>query len=330
MINGIAGNGLIIIHQQFNLNLHGPARNFNLSKQWRLLFMGLSEEKKVTDKNIPGPIMTEVSSFPSMPRAAIKLRELLAEEAPSADEIESVLRSDPGLATNVLRLANSAFFGVPRKVETLKHAVTLLGVKRFAQIAVSASMNKTMDKAVEGYDLSPGELWLHSIAVSNTAEALGRQKKLAKTDDVFTPALLHDMGKLVLSQFVKEERQNIERIMSTGSPLDEAENMVLGTDHAEIGALILAKWSFPDNIVNAVRWHHHPERNNNATTKSDMTYLSNLMCQPNSGGESGVGQSAEPSVAVLERLVIKSDQYEAIASKTQSWIRKLSSTLTFD
>jgi putative nucleotidyltransferase with HDIG domain len=295
-----------------------------------VVFMAISEEKKVTDKNIPGPIMTKVSSFPSMPRAAIKLRELLAEGSPSADEIESVLRTDPGLATNVLRLANSAFFGVPRKVETLKHAVSLLGLKRFSQIAVSASMNKTMDKAVEGYDLSPGELWLHSIAVSNTAEALARQKKLAKTDDVFTPALLHDMGKLVLSEFVKEERQNLKRIMATGVSLDVAENMVLGTDHAEIGALILAKWSFPDNIVNAVRWHHNPERNENATTKSDMTYLSNLMCQPDSGGESAVDRSAGPSVAVLERLAIKSNQYEAIATKTQSWMRKLSDTLTFD
>ena len=292
--------------------------------------MALPEEKKVPDKNIPGPIMTKVSSFPSMPRAAMKLRELLAEGDVSTDEIESVLRTDPGLATNVLRLANSAFFGVPRKVETLKHAVSLLGIKRFSQIAVSASMNKTMDKAVEGYDLSPGELWLHSIAVANTAEAMARQKNLAKTDDVFTPALLHDMGKLVLSEFMKEERQNLQRIVTTGVPLDVAENMVLGTDHAEIGALILAKWSFPDNIVNAVRWHHNPERNKNATTKSDMTYLSNLMCQPGSGGESAGGQSAVPALAVLKRLAIKSNQYEAIAAKTQSWMRKLSDTLTFD
>jgi HD-like signal output (HDOD) protein len=108
--------------------------------------MELSEEKKVTQKDIPDPIMTKVSSFPSMPQAGIKLREILAKEDVSVDEIEGILRHDPGLATNVLRLANSAFFGVPRKVETLKHAVTLLGIKRFAQIAVSASMNKNMDK----------------------------------------------------------------------------------------------------------------------------------------------------------------------------------------
>ena len=292
--------------------------------------MEVSEEKEVTQKNIPDPIMTKVSSFPSMPRAAIKLRELLSKEDVSMGEIEKILRHDPGLATNVLRLANSAFFGVPRKVETLKHAVTLLGVKRFAQMAVSAGMSKTIDKAVEGYDLSPGELWLHSIAVSNTAEALARHKKLPATNDVFTPALLHDMGKLVLGPFVKEERQKIERIMATGQPLEVAEQMVLGTDHAEIGALILDGWSFPDDIVNAVRWHHEPERNKNSTTKSDMTYLSNLICQPQHYSDSAGGRSAVPAAAVLGRLGLKLDQYLKFTEKTQSWMSKLSQTLTFD
>ncbi|MFC1881279.1 HDOD domain-containing protein [Thermodesulfobacteriota bacterium] len=116
--------------------------------------MELSEEKEVTDKNMPDPIIKKVSSFPSMPRAAIKLRELLAKEDVAVDEIVEILRHDPGLATNVLRLANSAFFGVPRKVGNLKQAVTLLGVKRFAQIAVSASMSKAMETAVEGDRIS--------------------------------------------------------------------------------------------------------------------------------------------------------------------------------
>ena len=292
--------------------------------------MESNEEKEVTDNNIPDPILTKVSSFPSMPRAAMKLRELLAKDDVSMDEIEKILRQDPGLATNVLRLANSAFFGVPRKVETLKHAVTLLGIKRFAQIAVSASMSKTIDKAVEGYDLSPGDLWLHSIAVSNTAEAFAKYKKLPAANDVFTPALLHDMGKLVLGPFVNEERQKIERIMSTGQPLEVAEQMILGTDHAEIGALILDRWLFPDDIVNAVRWHHEPERNQNSTTKSDMTYLSNLICQPQGDSGSAGGRSTGPAAAVLGRLGLKLDQYVKFEEKTQSWMIKLSETLTFD
>jgi putative nucleotidyltransferase with HDIG domain len=292
--------------------------------------MELSEEKRPIKGDIPDEIMRKVSSFPSMPGAAIKFRALLAEEDVSIDEIERILRHDPGLSTNVLRLANSSFFGVPRKVETLKHAVMLLGIKRFAQIAVSASMSKTMDKAVEGYDQSSGELWLHSIAVSTTAEALARHKKFAATNDFFTPALLHDMGKLVLGEFIKKEPEKIQSITAKGVPFDIAENMVLGTDHAEIGALILSRWSFPSDLVNAVRWHHKPERNKNSTTKSDMVYLSNLVCQPHADSDSADGQFITPSSIVLDRLGIKLEQYKVIAEKAHSWMKKLSDTLTFD
>jgi putative nucleotidyltransferase with HDIG domain len=292
--------------------------------------MALSEEMSLINNDIPDKIMMEVSSFPSMPRAGFKLRVLLNKMDVPLTEIEEILRHDPGLATNVLRLANSAFFGLSTKVGSLKQAVMLLGVKRFAQIAVSACMSKTMGKAVEGYELTPGELWLHSIAVSNTAEALAKNRKIAETDDVFTPALVHDMGKLVLGRFVKEELQKIESITSNAVPLDVAEHMVLGTDHAEIGALILTKWSFPIYIVNAVRWHHNPEGIKNSNIHSDIVYLSNQMCQSNTDSDLASGQSAMPSPVVLKRLGIKVDQYQAIAEKAHSWMNKLSDTLTFD
>ena len=292
--------------------------------------MASSEETSFINNEIQDKIMTEVSAFPSMPRAGFKLRALLNKVDVPLTEIEKILRHDPGLATNVLRLANSAFFGLSQKVGSLKQAVMLLGVKRFAQIAVSASMSKTMENAVEGYDLSPGELWHHSIAVSNTAEALAKNRKIDRTDDVFTPALVHDMGKLVLDKFVKEDLQKIESITSKAVPLEVAEQMVLGTDHAEIGALILARWSFPMDIVNAVRWHHNPENIKDSKIQSDIVYLSNQICQSNAGGNSDSGQIAMPLSVVLKRLGIKLDQYKAMAEKTRSWMKKLSNTLTFE
>ena len=258
------------------------------------------------------------------------MRALLNEKDVPLTEIEKILRHDPGLAANVLRLANSAYFGLATKVGSLKQAVMLLGVKRFAQIAVSACMNQAMEKAVEGYNLSPGELWLHSIAVSNTAEALAKNRNMAETDDVFTPALVHDMGKLVLGKFIKEESQKIESNVANGVPLVIAEHMVFGTDHAEIGALILARWALPVDIVDAVRWHHSPERMRNAKTQSDIVYLSNLMCQSHLDSDSGDEKFDMPSSEVLERLGIKLDQYKALAERAQRWLNQLSDTLSFE
>ncbi|CAB1056530.1 hypothetical protein D1BOALGB6SA_1267 [Olavius sp. associated proteobacterium Delta 1] len=280
--------------------------------------------------DIPDKIIRKVSIFPSMPQAVIKLRALLTEEDVSSDEIVGILRHDPGLAANVLRLANSAYFGIPNKVSTLKHAVTLLGVERFAQIAVTASMNKVMDRAVDGYGLSPGELWLHSIAVSSTAEALAKNKKLAGHHDFFSPALLHDLGKLVLGEFVKKELPEIERLVAKGVPIAIAEKEVLGTDHAEIGALILSKWRLPGDLINAVRWHHYPEGVEHSNLHPEIVYLANLLCQSNGDREPAEGELFLPYSSVLDRLSINYEQYRAFAETARSWMKKLSDTLTFD
>jgi putative nucleotidyltransferase with HDIG domain len=294
------------------------------------VFMASSEEMCLSKKNIPDKIMKEVSLFPSVPRTAFKLRALFHKMDVSIAEIEEILRHDPGLSANVLRVANSAFSGLSTKVGSLKQAVMLLGIERFAQIAVSASMKKTMENAAEGYEMSPGELWLHSIAAANIAESLAKNRKIDRTYDVFTSALLHDIGKLVLSKFLKEELQKIKNITANDVPLDVAEHMILGTDHAEIGALILSKWSLPFDIVNAVRWHHCPERIENSHIKSDMVYLSNQMCQSNTNNDIANGHFAMPSSVVLQRLGIQFDQYRAMAKKAHRWMQKLSEKLTFD
>ena len=124
------------------------------------------------------------------------------------------------------------------------------------------------------------KLWLHSIAVSTTAEALAKNRKLPENSDCFTPALLHDLGKLILGEFVKKELPTIESLIANGVPFVIAEKEVLGTDHAEIGALILTKWRFPENLINAVRWHHYPEGAKNSNLHPEIVYLANLLCQP--------------------------------------------------
>ena len=299
--------------------------------------MEVSEEKKALKNIMIDDIRKKLSTFPSMPQTAVKMRELFKKDDVPINEIENIMRQDPALSANILKLANSAHFGVSSKVGSLKKAVLILGLKRFEQIAVSAYMEKSMDKAVEGYDLSPGELWIHSIAVATTAEAIAKFLKISDPNDVFIPALLHDIGKLILGQFVKAESKHIESIVAKGESWVRAEYMVLGTDHAEIGALLLKKWSFPIDIVNSVRWHHDPEylsstykRLQDPNTQSDIVYLSNLILQSNGDDSSVDGKIVKPPPEVLERLGIKLDQYETIAEKALVWESNLSDTLSFE
>ncbi len=273
-------------------------------------------------------ILSKVKAFPTMPGAGAKMLSLLEEPDTAVSEIEEILRYDPGLTANVLKLANSAYFGLPSKIGSLKQAVILLGLKRLIQLVVATCVSAVMDKSVPGYDLPAGDLWRHSIAVSIAAEALVKDKKIDGAEDVFTPALLHDVGKLVLGAYVKEELEAIESIAAKGVPFVVAENMILGTDHAEIGAQILAHWNLPADVINAVRWHHDPDSLETTDALVDAVYLSNLLCQTDTGGQSG-GQAVELSTAVIERLGIQLNQFEAISGKVSRWVSELADALTF-
>jgi putative nucleotidyltransferase with HDIG domain len=275
-------------------------------------------------------ILAKVKSFPTMPGAGAKMLALLEEPDTSVSEIEDTLRYDPGLTANVLKLANSAYFGVPSKIGSLKQAVILLGLKRLMQLVVASCVSAIMDKSIPGYDLPAGDMWRHSIAVSLAAEALVKGKKRIDKEDFFTPALLHDVGKLVLGAFVKEELEAIESIAAKGVPFVVAENMILGTDHAEIGARILAQWNLPTDIINAVRWHHDPDASDVSNAQVDVVYLANLLCQIPDTGAQDAGHAIELSPAVIERLGIQLDQFEAISEKVAHWVDKLSDALAFN
>ena len=187
-------------------------------------------------KDILGQILLKMASFPSLPSVTMKILRLLENKDTNIHEVVKILRYEPGLTANVLKLANSPFFGIPQKVDTLKQAVILLGTKRLSNLVVSVCTSELMEQALEGYNMPPGDLWRHSIAVSQTAEAIVNYKKIDEAKDVFTPALLHDLGKIALNNFVKKESEVIQNITSKGISFEVAENMVLGIDHAEMVA----------------------------------------------------------------------------------------------
>jgi putative nucleotidyltransferase with HDIG domain len=275
-------------------------------------------------------ILSKVKAFPTMPEAGAKMLTLLEEPDTEISEIEEILRYDPGLTANILKLANSAYFGIPSKIGSLKQAVIVLGFKRLVQLVVASCVSAVMDESVPGYDLPPGNLWRHSIAVSIAAEALVKDKQKKVSQDVFTPALLHDVGKLVLGTFVKEELEAIESIAAKGVPFVVAENMILGTDHAEIGAQILSHWNFPKDVIHAVRWHHDPESPKTVNIQMDIVYLANLLCQTADTSDATGEQSVELSPAVIERLGVQLDQFEEISVKIAQWVDDLSDALAFN
>ena len=275
-------------------------------------------------------IMARVDSFPSMPGAATKLLTLLDNPDSTAAQVEEILRYDPGLTANVLKLTNSAYFGLPAKVASVRQAIVLLGWKTIFKLVMTSCMNAVIGKQVPGYDLSAGELWRHSLAVSVAAEGLMKELKIAAPDEVFTAALLHDVGKMVLGDFVQEDREKLDRLASPDLPFQELEQQVFGADHAEIGARILSNWSLPAEIVGAVRWHHAPDSAAKPSTVIDIVHVADMLCLMIGIGVGREGLQYEPLASATKRLGLRHDHLEVVASQTLQWVDDLSDVFGTD
>ncbi len=267
-------------------------------------------------------IASAIKSFPGMPGTAVKLLALIDDSGMRVSQIEEILRHDPGLTANVLRIANSAYFGIPSKVGSIRQAVILLGLKRLIQMVIAACVSAIMDKSVPGYDLPPGELWRHSIAASVAAECLVKVLKVEAAEEIFTAALLHDVGKLVLGDFVKDEFKQIETAVSQGISFEMAEKIVLGTNHADVGARILTKWLLPPEIVNAVQFHHAPEASERLSSMLDIVHVANFISMMIGIGIGRDGLQHEPSAEVTERLGLEPGHLEKVASQTMQWVKE--------
>jgi putative nucleotidyltransferase with HDIG domain len=274
-------------------------------------------------KNLAG-IVAKIESFPSMPFAVSKLLSHMDDPDVSASEIEKIIRYDPGLTANILKMVNSAYFGLVCEVGSVKQAIVLLGMKRLVQIVMTNCVTNIMNRHVLGYDLPTGELWRHSIAVSVAAEGLAKELKLPSCEEAFTAALLHDLGKLVLGEFVNEDIQRLEAVATEGVPFQMAEHEVLGTDHAEIGAKILENWALPMDIVNAVRWHHEPDASGQEIMLIDIVHVADVLCLMMGIGVGREGLHYEPSPSATKRLGLNVSLLEKIASQTLQWVNEFS------
>jgi len=203
-------------------------------------------------------ILDNIRDLPTLPTSYFKISKLLQDVNTPAREVSRVLETDQAIASKVLRLVNSSFFGFSRRVTQVSQAVMLLGYNAIRNAVLSISVFDTFP-GTSSQRFDRREFWRHTIATAIVARHLARCLKLGQEDDAFAAGILHDLGKLVVDQCMPEQfRIILECIKDHEVSMFEAERQVLGATHAEIGEYLLEKWRLPHPLVEAVALHHTP------------------------------------------------------------------------
>ena len=202
--------------------------------------------------------ISKVRTLPPAPQVLPQLMSLLNEDNTDSAKIVGLIRIDPALTAKVLQRCNNAALGFAHPVADLEEAVTRVGFNEIYRLVALVIGEGMLGAPQRGYGIATGELWQHSVttavAARTVASKLGADENL-----VFTAALLHDIGKLVLSGFLEAAYEPVLRETGpAGHSFLEAEKSILGVEHAEVGGRVLAQWRFPASLVAAVWRHHDP------------------------------------------------------------------------
>ncbi len=188
------------------------------------------------------------------------------------------IETDPSLTANMLRVANSAYFGHMKEITSIRDMIVRLGLESVKLIAITSASVGLMKSPQEAYNLEPGSLWYHSYATAIMASIIAEYAKAENASVIYTAALLHDLGKILLNRPLQLESCNRETPKKFSNFIDLEEYM-LGTNHAKVGMALLKSWKLPDNIAIPVGAHHNPTPPQKEELNCKIVYLANFLVE---------------------------------------------------
>ena len=224
----------------------------------------------LTGQDLKDRILKTVNDLPPMPQVAQKAREIITKEDWSYKDLAEVIEADQAIASRVLKIANSAYYGISGQVSSIQKASVILGRNTLNELLTLACAESVLGSELKGYQQQSDDIWKRSLAVVMGAKSLAQRRHPDLAEDAFSAGLLHDCGKLILDQYILERTDQFESFVDQGEvSFLEAEQHILGFDHAEIAAEVCEKWSISGQLATAIRYHHRPLE----TEARELTYI---------------------------------------------------------
>ena len=259
-------------------------------------------------------ITQSIIGLPTLPTMITQMIGLIDNPTTSARDVSRLISTDQALTAKILKLANSAFYGFPREISTVNHAVVVLGFETVKSLGLSVSVLERFARGGgEESTFDRQKFWEHSIACGVGARLLAGKLRYRVQGEAFAAGILHDIGKLILSQYFSEEFAEIMKLVSEQDLyIGKAEEMVLGVTHAEIGYWLAERWNLPGQLVDTIAFHHAPGRLKKAAELPSLIHLADFLCRRERIGDGGGRRLPSLDPAALRTFGIHEEPKAAI------------------
>lgn len=271
-------------------------------------------------------IIEGIDKLPSLPTVVTKLLGVVNSPETSADDAAALIENDPALTGAVLRLANSAFYGMPRSVSSITSAVVVLGFNTIRSIVLTHAIIKAFPENELASDFNRQRFWSHSIVCAYAGKTLAKTLMpgiMLDPESAFCAGILHDIGKLIFEQYAfKEFSLACKYAKKSNVPLIWAENKILGINHAEIGSILADKWALPPDLEKALVYHHNPKSLEATTNLVNIVYFANRIAHC-IGAQLWDNEVIMPEDARARGLLtLQDDDFDTCINTVRDWLGK--------
>ena len=260
-------------------------------------------------------IIKKIDRLTPIPQVASKVMSIVEDPKSSMYDLSKVIIFDTAVTANLLKVVNSAYFGLPGKVDSVHQAIVYLGMAQVVDLVLLSASGENLQTAQQGYDLEAGELWKYSVASALIARTLAEKKGVKDTHLIFTAALLKDIGKVILNQYVKDSFDKINVLVTKQNfTFREAEKEVIGIDHAELGGMVAENWKFSPKMVEIIRHHHRPQETSISEFESAIVYTADTICMMMGIGVGSDGLAYRFHREVVESLELTENEFQKMVA----------------
>ena len=274
---------------------------------------GIAKLNAPADIKLPTPaeIKASMDHLLPIPQVALKVLRMIEDQGHAIHKIADEIRKDQVISARAIQLANSAMFAKRQAIESLDQALIYLGTDHVVKLVISVAVQGYFDQSSSGYSLCKGGLYHHALGCALVAEALAVKTGKVESRKAYTAGLLHDIGKVVLDQYVAPAYPLFYRqAMEKNENLLSIERRLLGIDHAEAGRMLAQQWSFPESLAHAIRYHHHPGKESPFKSLAIIVYLADLLLSRFSVGFELERIDTSALAAYLESIDLNLDDFD--------------------